>query len=175
MEFPPSWRIDPLTEYEVALPEVTASTAAYTMELMAQLRPSGRILDGFRVALDGALPLQREVDMATIIPSATFRGYRLQLQYWTRDINIRRNTLTTAWQDVPELVAANDTVVLDATGAGVSPGEFQRLLQASDEEDPDSAAIRWAIIVGEDGNPRLQLQSLPCDAATLAGKPFFKG
>ena len=164
-----------MVDYKVALPEVPASTIAHTMELMAQLRPSGRILDGFRVALDGAVPLQRELDLATIIPSTSFHGYRLQMQYWARDIQIRRNTLTTAWQNVPDLVASNDTTVLDATGAGVPPAEFLRLLQEGNDDDPESAAFRWAIIVGEDGNPRLQLQTLPCDAATLSGKPFFKG
>ena len=45
MEFPPSWNICPLEDYETALPSVSSSSEAYTMELLAQLRSSGRILD----------------------------------------------------------------------------------------------------------------------------------
>ncbi len=48
MDFPHDWTVLEAEELETALPRVNGD---FTMEVMAQLRPSGRILDNFRVAL----------------------------------------------------------------------------------------------------------------------------
>jgi hypothetical protein len=47
MYFPPDWDINPMGEYEIASPIVPAASSAHTMELLAQLRSTGRILDDF--------------------------------------------------------------------------------------------------------------------------------
>jgi hypothetical protein len=44
----------------------------FGIELLAQLRNTGRILDNFHFALDGASPL--DVDLVDIIPVAPFEG-----------------------------------------------------------------------------------------------------
>jgi hypothetical protein len=175
MEFPPSWEVNPLEDYETALPLVSSSTMAYTMGLMAQLRPTGRILDGFRVALDGSAALSKELDLGTILPVSNLKGWRLNLQYWPRDIQIRRNMLTSAWIDVPALICSNESQVLDDQGAGIPPSEFMEILDNLPEDGPESCSVRWAVIIGEDGLMKLQLQSLPCDAVSLSGRPATKG
>ncbi len=81
MEFPPSWVVSPLDKYETALPTVSSSSEAYTMELLAQLRSTGRILDGFKVALNEAAPLSRELDLGSIIPTRCFKNWKLNFQY----------------------------------------------------------------------------------------------
>ncbi len=70
-------------EYEITAPIVSAASTAHTMELLAQLRPTGRIHDGFRVSLD---LLEKHLDLGQLIPVIVFKGYRLQFQYWPRDI-----------------------------------------------------------------------------------------
>ncbi len=65
--------------------------------------------------------------------------------------------------------------VLDPHRAGISAGSFMRMLDGLLENGPESCSLRWAIIVREDGGMRLQLQSLPCDAVSLSGKPATKG
>jgi hypothetical protein len=49
------------------------------------------------------------------------------------------------------------------------------MLDDAPEDGPESGSVRWAIIIGEDGSPKLQLQGLPCDAVSLSGKPATKG
>ncbi len=50
-----------------------------------------------------------------------------------------------------------------------------RMLEDLPEDGPESCSLRWAVTAGEDGGMRLQLQSLPCDAESLSGKPATKG
>lgn len=164
-----------MEDYETALPLVSSSTMAYTMGLMAQLRPSGRILDGFRVALDGSAALSKELDLGVILPVSNLKNWRLSLQYWPRDIQIRRNMLTSAWIDVPALICSNESQVLDDKGSGIPPAEFMEILDNLPEDGPESCSVRWAVVIGEDSLMRLQLQSLPCDAVSLSGRPATKG
>jgi hypothetical protein len=39
---------------------------------------------------------------------------------------------------------------------------------------PTNASTRWAVIIGEDGFPKLQWQALPLPAFVLNGKAIFK-
>jgi hypothetical protein len=55
MDFPHDWTVLAAEELETATPRVTGDV---TIEVMAQLRPSGRILDNFRVALAGSKALE---------------------------------------------------------------------------------------------------------------------
>jgi hypothetical protein len=65
MDFPPEWIVLQMEEYNTATPDYQED---FTVELLAQLRSTGRILDNFRFALDSALPLDATVDLASIIP-----------------------------------------------------------------------------------------------------------
>jgi hypothetical protein len=164
-----------MEDFEAYLTPVQSSASDYVMELLAQLRPSGRILDHFRIALDGSAALSKELDLGQLIPSSVFKGHKLAFQFWPRDIQIRRNMVSSAWVDVPALVCANKAQVLDPRGAGISAGSFMRMLDDLPEDGPESYSLCWAVTAGEDGGMRLQLQSLPCDAVSLSGKPATKG
>jgi hypothetical protein len=83
--------------------------------------------------------------------------------------------VSSTWVDVPALVCANEAQVLDPLGAGISAGGLMRMLDKLPEDGPESCSLRWAVTAGEDGGMRLQLQSLPCDAISLSGKPATKG
>jgi hypothetical protein len=61
--------------------------------------------------------------------------------------------------------------VLDPHGAGIPAGSFMRMLDDLADDGPESYSLRWAVIIGEDRGMCLQLQSLPCDAISLSGKP----
>ncbi len=66
-------------------------------------------------------------------------------------------------------------MVLDPEGAGVSNNEFRRILEELPDDGPENCSICWAVVVGEDGLLKLQLQALPSDAASLNGRPLTKG
>jgi hypothetical protein len=175
MEFPSDWDIRPQEDFDLACTALASSEEPALVQLLAQLRPTGRILDNFRLSIGGSQILEAELDLGAMIPTETLQGYRLAFQYWPRDIAIRRNMMSSSWQDVPNLVAANNATVLDPTGAGVPSAEFHHILEELPDEGPEGCAIRWAVVVGEDGHLKLQLQSLPSDAPSLNGRPLTKG
>ncbi len=51
MEFPADWVVLPMEEFATSAPNFQGDL---TLELLAQLRGTGRILDNFRFALDGS-------------------------------------------------------------------------------------------------------------------------
>jgi hypothetical protein len=175
MEFPPDWDIRPQEDFDLACTALASSEEPALVQLLAQLRPTGRILDNFRFSIGGSQILEAELDLGAMIPAESLQGYRLTFQYWPRDIAIRRNMMSSSWQDVPNLVASNNATVLDPTGAGVPSAEFQHILEELPDEGTEGCAIRWAVVVGEDGHLKLQLQSLPSDAPSLNGRPLTKG
>ncbi len=61
----PDWDVSPMEDFEAYLPSVQSSSSGYVMELLAQLRPSGRILDHFRITLDGSAAISRDSTWAS--------------------------------------------------------------------------------------------------------------
>jgi hypothetical protein len=96
------------------------------------------------------------------------------MQKWPRDVDIRRGLLSGLWTDLSSLVAARDVHILDARGAGVPLEDFLKKLTEF-EDGPVEAAVRWAIVLGDNARLRIQLQGLPGSAASLEGKPSLKG
>jgi hypothetical protein len=71
MDFPPTWTVLTSDEYETATPSITGDVS---MEICAQLRLSGRILDNFRVSLGGTKILEYEVTWVSSSPSPSSRA-----------------------------------------------------------------------------------------------------
>jgi hypothetical protein len=115
----------------------------YALAVLAQLRLTGRILD-FRISMNRSQILGAELDFGQLLPADPLKGYKLQFQYWPRDIAIRRYVTTSSWVDVPDLVAANNATV-----------------QGIREKCPESCAIGWAVVVGEDSLLKLPSYSPP--------------
>jgi hypothetical protein len=124
MEFPPDWLVEPLDDFDLAVATLANSGDALAIQLLAQLRPTGRILDNFRLSINSSEILDVELNLYHLLPVEVLKGHRLSYQYWPSDIRIRRNLTTSGWLDVPDLVATNNATVLDADGAGIPPGEF---------------------------------------------------
>jgi hypothetical protein len=172
MEFPPSWTINPADQFEVT---TAPDGGPLTLQLLAQVRPSGRILDNFQVALGGTQIVCADVDLGQLIPAATFNRWRLRFQYWPRDINIRRNMVTSGWTDVTAMVSSNDAAVFNKSDTEVSAATFRTSLEDTADHEPDVASLRWAVVIGSDRLLKLQLQGLPPAASMLSGKHYFKG
>jgi hypothetical protein len=171
MEFPPQWTILTDDIFETTTPRIEGSS---TMELLAQVRHTGRILGNFRVALGGEARLKVDVDLGAMLPQDIFRDWRYKTQFWARDVKIRTNMTTSAWLDVTDTVSSKDANIFDDEGSEMSGGEFLRIVSELLENKPHSAAVRWAVTVGEDSLMKLQLQSLPGPAVLVSGKPTLK-
>jgi hypothetical protein len=50
MEFPVDWTVLPKENFDLAVPRIEGLV---TMELLTELRPSGRVLDAFRILVGG--------------------------------------------------------------------------------------------------------------------------
>jgi hypothetical protein len=171
MDFPADWVINNMEEYNTA---GSGYQGDVTVELLAQLRKNGRILDGFRFTLDGASPLEAIIDVHSIIPADLYKGWKLVQQFWARDIVIRRNMATSAWTSITDSVASRDCDITDESGPGVTAGRFLRSITDLPADGPTNGSTRWAVVIGEDGFLKLQWQALPLPASVLNGKAIFK-
>jgi hypothetical protein len=171
MEFPATWVVLNITDYDTAMPAVPGE---FVVELLAQLRNTGRVLDGFRFALDGSRALEATVNLDQILPSEELKGLQALFQCWPRDVKIRRNMLSTAWTSLTDSLSSNELDITDEDGGGVTPGAVMRILERLPGNGPVNASTRWAISAGSDGFLSLQLQSLPLVASVLNNRSTFK-
>jgi hypothetical protein len=171
MEFPLDWNVSEAAEFDTAAP---SSPGAVSVELFAQLRNTGRILDGFRFAIDGAAPLEVNADLYQLIPVDDCRSLRFFQQSWPRDIALRRNMVSSSWTSLTDVVSSNNADILDDSGAGISPAAFLRILGQLPSSGPVNASTRWAIVIGADGHLKLQLQALPLVASYLNNRATFR-
>ena len=172
MEFPPDWDVFPEEDFDMADPRNPGEAG---VELMAQVRANGRILDHFRLALGGSELLSATVPLEDILQAKELPRWTLTVTSWPRDIKIRRNMASSTWVDVRDLVSSNDARLEDEDKKTVEGKAFLDLLDEMVDKATNSAAIRWAVGAGEDNKMALTLQALPCPAHSFAGKPLFKG
>ena len=171
MDFPATWVVLQLDQFDTALPDIEGDI---TVELLAHLRNSGRALDHFRFSLNGSTPLEATVGLENIIPLPDFKGWSITYQTWARDIPLRRNMTTSAWVSITDTVARNDCDVTAPDGAGIPAAEFTRKVVGLPSNGPVNASTRWAVVIGEDLMLRLQWQALPLPASVLNGRATFK-
>jgi hypothetical protein len=105
MEFPASWNVFPAEDFSTA---EARSPGVAGMELMVQMRPNGRLLDHFRVALGGTEILEVSTPLAKLIPSPNLNGWKARYQFWARDTATRRNMTTSGWKDVHQLIHSHE-------------------------------------------------------------------
>jgi hypothetical protein len=173
MEFPSSsWLYNDLDDFDTAPPSVNGRLVA---ELYVMLRPTGRLLDTYRVAIDGSEPLVVNVDLGAILPANCFAGYRLHFETRPQDIQLRRGLLSTVWADLTTIVGQADATVRNADNEVMPSDEFLAAVDDLPDAGPDSASLRWCLCVGANRQLVLQLQSLPSRAEFLNGRAAFKG
>ena len=173
MEFPPtSWFVFPASDFETA---PARNPGDIGMEIMAQMRPNGRVMDHWRVALGGSKCLEMKIPLASILPAAaTWPKWHLFYQMWPKDVEIRRNMSASAWCDVGTLLGRNEILVFDDKDEAVPAATVIAAMEATADPASKSASWRWAVAVSDAGRMELQLQSLPSPAAMLNGKPMLK-
>ena len=173
MEFPPpNWDIFPGAEFENAMPRNPGNLGA---EVMAQVRPNGRILDHIRIALDGSEQINLTANISTILPIDGLPEWKLVYNTWPRDILMRRNMTTSDWFDLRELLASNTVQLTDNNAQPLANEELLARMNTGVERTSTSCSFRWATCVGADQRLELQLQSLPAPANSLSGKPSYRG
>ena len=180
MEFPPQWVIVEAEDFNLPAPRDPGDLG---MELLAQVRTNGRVMDHFRVALGGNTIIKVNFPAKDIYPNQAVPNLQIKWDIWGRDIIIRRNMVTSEWEDLTGRVAATEAFAHNIFHNAI-PGEDEPVDQNADlldfllnlpERGKCGAAVRWAVGIGPDGNMELILQGLPASAATLLRKPTFRG
>ena len=159
-----------MSEYALAR---AMPSSKLTGELHAQARLNGRVLDDFVLRLGGSETIKVDAELNKFIPISFFKGWRIQFEIWPHDILLRTNMATSVWQDLPAMVAFRDASILDRGGAEIPAAEFLRTL-ADMEDEPDTAAFRWGLMISDSMRMMLQLQALPASATVLCGKPALR-
>ncbi len=139
------------------------------------MRPNGRCLDHYRIALDGTV-LEAQVVITSVFRAPVLAKYRLMYQSWVRDLKIRR----TAWVVSYLAITTNNILVsMDDKGDAVPPEEiknvFASIKEMSMKSMRKSASTRYAVVAGLDGRMWLEHQVLPGTAEALTSKPTFAG
>jgi hypothetical protein len=168
MDFPANWDFFPMADFCTAGPR---NPGTLGVELLAQARPNGRVLDHFRVTLGGSRIIDVTAPMSALLLTPAASPWRFRYQRWPADIEIRRNMTSSGWLSVPTLLAARDATVEDEEGVAVPVETVLTMI----EEANTVASIRFAVVIGEDQRMQLMLQSLPGTAEALAGKPALRG
>jgi len=142
-------------------------SSGIAVELHATVRTNGRVMDGF--------PFRVEARLDSFIPSPTFKDWMVRFQQRPSNILIWLNLATSVWQCLGALVAMREADIFDQSGAGVSAGNFLRILtELEDEHEPDAASFRWAVIINDDLGIGLRLQTMPAASTVLCGKPAMR-
>jgi hypothetical protein len=162
MEFPPEWNVFLLEDFEAV---------AAGMELMAQMRPNGGLLDHVHVATGGAEILEAEIKLNNLFLISSLNSWKAKFQFWARDTAIRRNMTSSAWKDVYSMIHSHKIRIEEEGGEPVDMAEVVGELDC--QPASRSAVIRHDVVIGEDQQMALELQSLPAFLATVNGKPSY--
>jgi hypothetical protein len=144
------------------------------VELLAQLRNTGRTLDSSRFSLDSTKTLEVYVDFHKILLVDELRGMQAFVQCWPPNIKIRKNMLSSAWVSITDGITSSELDILDESGAGVPAGSVMQILERLPGDGPINTSTWLAIVIGADGFLKLQLQGLPLVASVLNNKSMFK-
>jgi hypothetical protein len=160
-----------IDEYAIARVQGSSGIA---VELHATVRTNGRVMDGFQFRVGGDV-FNVEARLDSFIPSPTFKDWMVRFQQRPSNILIRPNLATSVWQCLGALVAMREADIFDQSGAGVSAGNFLRILtELEDEHEPDAASFRWAVVINDDLGIGLRLQTMPAASTVLCGKPAMR-
>jgi hypothetical protein len=166
MNFPHTWDVLVAVDFNTALPRAAGQLGA---EVIAQVRPNGRILDHYRVTLGGSKIIDVKASMAAMALAPAASSWVFRHQVWPKDVVIRRNMTTGPWINANKLIEEKNAWVETMDGVAVPEQEILEVLPGR------SAAVRFAVAIGEDQNLELVLQTLPAAAEVLMGKPAFRG
>jgi hypothetical protein len=132
------------------------------------------MLDHFRVAIGGNKILDINAGLADLLAVPRARTWRMKMQIWPRDLEVRRNMMSTLWMNLEGLIAGKECQVVECSGEEETAVPHEEVVEELKGAGA-GAALRFAVAVGGDQRLLLALQGLPATADQLMGKPAFRG
>jgi hypothetical protein len=90
-------------------------------------------------------------------------------------MNIRKNMTSADWTDVEMMLRSNSLAAFHLDGMPDEEDEIIRLFETADKRSPAGAALRWAIVAGDDGRLVAMFQGLPLSEPATCSKPQLRG
>ena len=85
MDFPAEWVVLGADDFDLA---TLVDPGRLGMDLMVQVRPNGRIMDHFRVALGGSNLIEASFNTRDVFANQAVPEMDISWQIWPRDIGI---------------------------------------------------------------------------------------
>ncbi len=174
MEFPGRWDVFPMEEYPTAIARCPGKAS---IEVMAQARANGRLIDHFKVTINGSEVLNVNFPLSAVFSVADMPDWRIQWDIWPRDIPIRRNMSSSNWADLYSGILSNEIFVFDDKGP-VPKDKIEGFFQQGKGKLTLHAAFRWAVGISDDLRMMVGLYALPHLSppwrATLSSKGELK-
>jgi len=137
-----------------------------TVELFAQVRSNGRILDNIRHVLGGSILLEGGFSFKKICRREDLAGWTANFTMRPRNITLRKGMLTSLWTDVSEMIAARNMDVMDNNGTSVSAADFN----PEDLREPGRGASPCGHSLGSDAHG--VRSALPPATGTTGGSGY---
>ncbi len=165
--FPPkNWQVRHLTDLDQYELDTPAKSTRFSMEALLVAKPASGQEGNFRLVLGGNEKLLVEVDVYAIWADEAFKDMTVMMDIQNgTSIQLQKNSATTRWADVEELVKAQEVDVVDQEGEDASElflETWERLRKTHFLGASIGLVWRWAISATEDGSGmEILLQALP--------------
>jgi hypothetical protein len=168
------WSILPADNFSTAEPPEPGDLG---VQLLAQVRATGRIADHMRLAIGGSKILEATFSSQLVFASPLIPAMTLVMQRRPRDIILRCNMTSSEWMDVTNLLRGRELIA-----GGQQEGDEEEddnddiltILENLVDPHQGQASIRWAVGATSDRQLELILQALPASANNLNSKPMLK-
>jgi hypothetical protein len=173
--FPPAdWEVRYLQDMETYTAE--PNNCKLTLAALLAVKPAGPMEGSFRFVLAGTEDLVVKLPVISFIPHKAMEEFYVVSQFQPgAQIIVQPNSAASTWVDFCDLVAAQDVEVHDEAGELASEYFLNAMDRNKSGRNPLGASWRWMIAVADNGQTlELQLQALPCSAATLGAYPVLR-
>ena len=163
--FPPkTWDVRFLEDFD-NLRGSSMADSGITLEALLAVRPAAGREGSFRLLLAGPEKIKLRFNINTVLPSGLFAGMVAEAEVDVGEhIQIERNSISSKWQDVGELVQSQDFAITDGLGEDASE-EFiaalqsykKDLVQETGKGDRAGISFRWLIGTKKGDNKLLLL------------------
>jgi hypothetical protein len=168
-----NWMILAADQFALAAPREPGELGA---EVLAQVRPTGRIMDNMRISLGGSQILEATFSTANVFSAQLIPRTNLIWQKRPGDIVIRKNLTSSTWYDLTTLLQSREVNAQQSDDGDEDDYEgFLTLMSGLADQQQAQASVRWAVGATADNWLELVLQALPAPASVLNGKPLLKG
>ena len=135
--------------------------------LLLQVNACGQAVEGFRVALDGAI-IDADFWARDILEVAHLKRFRFRYEIRPEDIDLRPNTFSSRWEDVDDLLAQGTINAYEGEHRDEKNSIARKMLDAARHLDTNNgASLRWCVQAEGNRGLKLVLQCLPRPASQL--------